>query len=66
LSYYKTLPSIAIIPQTNQTTKLIPTDPDPSKTPLGDTNIPDPTKVKALYKLFYALSEIHGYFFHEG
>jgi len=58
LSYDKTLPNIAIIPQTNQTTKLIPTDPDPSKTPLGDTNIPDPTKVNTLCKYIYAFSEM--------
>lgn len=37
------LPNIAKTPHPAQTMRLIQTDPDPSRTPLGDTKIPDPT-----------------------
>lgn len=36
------LPNMDIIPQLSHMTKLIPTDPAPSNTPLGETNIPEP------------------------
>lgn len=39
------LPSRDIIPQTNQTTRNMPTDPVLTSTSFGDTNIPDPIEL---------------------
>ena len=40
------LPSREIIPEINQTNRLRPTEPDLSRTPFGDTKIPDPKVLK--------------------